>query len=155
MTTMTVSDKLKTLAKDLTKDFPRSPRETIGGYVLAARMLDKCRATINGTNGEYHFNCPLDQRILSFTGINAEEFKAFVAGGASDAEVGEWIKAHAKQKDRTEVILWNNQQRDLRLSDMSPELQVYMEDYIAEFVPKGKVVYHWFDVYDYEEKRLT
>ena len=38
------------LAKDLTKDFPRSPREVLyGGYVIAARKLDKCRATLAGT----------------------------------------------------------------------------------------------------------
>ncbi len=29
---------LKLLAKDLTKDYPRSPRETLAGYVIAARM---------------------------------------------------------------------------------------------------------------------
>src|SRR5690349_6263873 len=111
MTTITVSDKLKTLAKDLTKDFPRSPRETLGGYVLAARMLDKCRATLNGTAGEYHFNCPLDNIFLSFAGIDAEEFQNFVATGASDEEIGEWIMQHAKQQDRLEVVKWNNQQR--------------------------------------------
>jgi hypothetical protein len=35
---------LEVLAKDLSKDFPRSPRETLAGYVLAGRTLDKCRA---------------------------------------------------------------------------------------------------------------
>ena len=154
MTTATVSDKLKTLAKDLTKDFPRSPRETIGGYVLGARMLDKCRATLNGTNGEYHFNCPLDNILLGFAGLNAEEFKNFVATGASDAEVGEWIKQHAKQKDRLEVVKWNNQQRYTTVKELPDQLQLFLEDYIAEVVPAGKVVYHWFDVYDIEEKRI-
>lgn len=154
MTTATVSEKLKTLAKDLTKDFPRSPRETIGGYVLAARMLDKCRATINGTNGEYHFDCPLDNMFLGFAGINAQELKAYVATGASDEEVGEWIKQHAKQKDRLEVVKWNNQQRYTTIKELPDQLQLFMEDYIAEVVPKGKIVYHWFDVYDIEEKRI-
>jgi len=117
-------------------------------------MLDKCRAVINGTNGEYHFNCPLDQRLLGFTKINADEFKDYVATGASDEEVGEWIRTHSKVQNREEIVRWNNQQRDLRLSDMPIETQVYMEDYIQQYVPAGKVVYHWFDVYDYEEKRL-
>lgn len=40
------------------------------------------------------------------------------------------------------------------ISEMPPNLQVFLEDYIAEFIPKGKVVYYWFDVYDYEEGRL-
>ena len=50
--------------------------------------------------------------------------------------------------------MWNNEERDLRLSDLSPELQEYMEDYIATFVPRHRVVYQWFDVYDLEEERL-
>ena len=29
-------DKVKTLAKDLRKGYPRSPREKLGGYVIAA-----------------------------------------------------------------------------------------------------------------------
>lgn len=50
--------------------------------------------------------------------------------------------------------MWNNQQRDLRLSDLSPELQEYMEDTIASAVPRNRVVYRFFDVYDFEEERL-
>ncbi|MGD1089888.1 MAG: DUF5069 domain-containing protein, partial [Verrucomicrobiota bacterium] len=56
-------------AKDLTKEYPRSPRVTLAGYVIAARMLDKCRAAISGTLGEYHFDCPLDRYFLQFAGI--------------------------------------------------------------------------------------
>jgi hypothetical protein len=41
-------EKVKLLACDLRhgKEFPRSPRATLGGYVLAARALDKCRAVL-------------------------------------------------------------------------------------------------------------
>jgi len=53
---LTENEKLKLIAKDLTKDYPRSPRETLAGYVIAARMLDKCRAVIAGTAGEYRFS---------------------------------------------------------------------------------------------------
>lgn len=152
--TTTISEALKPLAKDLSKAFPRSPRETIGGYVLAARMLDKCRAELNGTAGEYHYNCPLDNMFLSFAGLDAEAFKDFVATGASDEQVGEWIKSHAKQTSREEVVLWNNKLRDTRLSELPEAIQVYMEDYIPQYVPAGKIVYHFFDIYDYEEGRL-
>jgi hypothetical protein len=33
------TNKVKKLAKDFAKDFPRSPREKLGGYVIAARTL--------------------------------------------------------------------------------------------------------------------
>lgn len=37
-------EKVRPLAKDLTKTYPRSPREMLGGYVIGARCADKCRA---------------------------------------------------------------------------------------------------------------
>ncbi|MEO6183996.1 MAG: DUF5069 domain-containing protein [Verrucomicrobiota bacterium] len=148
------AEKIKLLAKDLTKEFPRSPRDTLGGYVLAARCLDKCRAVINNTQGEFHFNCPLDQRFLSFAEVDAEKLKSFVATGATDAEVADWITANSKKRERVEIIQWNNQQRDARLSDLPPPLQEFMEDYIQQFIPRNRPVYHWFDVYDLEEERI-
>ncbi len=155
-TALPASEKLKMLALDLTKPrtFPRSPRETLGGYVLAGRTLDKCRAVVNGTNGEYHFNCPLDRFFFDFTGIDAEAFKAKVAAGASDAEMGEFVTAQAKARPAIEVIKWNNEWRDKRLSDLPDGLQEYMETYIPQFVPKNRPVHVFFDIYDLEEQRM-
>jgi hypothetical protein len=141
-------------APDLTKEFPRSPRATLAGYVHAARMTDKCRAVVAGTAGEYHYNCPLDRFLLDFTGIDAEAFKAFVATGADDNAVATWITAHSKVKTTGEVVAWNNRMRDLRLSEMPLPLQEFLEGYIPKFVPPGKIVRVWFDVYDFEEGRL-
>ena len=141
-------------APDLTQRPPRSPRATLAGYVIAARCLDKCRAFLNGTIGEYHFNCPLDRRWFDFAGLDADAFKDFVATGATDDEVAAWIEKRAQPRPRFEIIKWNNQMRDTRLSDMPGETQEFFEDYIARFVPKDRPVYHWFDVYDLEEQRL-
>lgn len=152
--TATPNEALKALAPDLSKAFPRGPRAMVGGFVLAARMLDKCRAELAGTAGEYHFDCPLDNMLLDFAGLNAEAFKTFVATGADDAAVDAWIKQHTTIKNREELVAWNNKMRDTRLSDLPAELQLYMEDYIPQFVPAGKVVYTFFDIYDYEEGRL-
>ena len=149
-------EKVKLLARDLRdgKEFPRGPRALLAGYVLAARAVDKCRAGLAGWQGEYHSNCPVDQIWLKFTEIDYKAFKSFLATGAIDEEIATWIGKHAKKRSRTEIIVWNNKQRDLRLSDLSPELQEYMEDYIQQFVPRNRVVYHWFDVYDLEEERI-
>ena len=141
-------------AKDLTKDYPHSPRETLAGYVIAARMLDKCRAMLAGTAGEYHFDCPLDNQFLGFTGIKADEFKAVVATGATDAEVADWIQQHSKIKERPEIVAWNNKLRATRPCDLPIELQQFLEDYIPKGVPKNRPVYVWFDVYDLEEERI-
>jgi len=149
-------EKVKLLARDLRdgKGFPHSPRETLAGYVLAARALDKCRAVLVGWQGEYHSNCSLDQRWLKFAEIDDNAYRSFVATGATDNEVVVWIGEHAKKRSRAEIVIWNNKERDLRLSDLTLGLQETMEDYIQKYVPRHRVVYHWFDVYDLEEKRL-
>ena len=150
------TSKLKVLAKDLSKDFPRSPRETLAGYVIAGRTLDKCRATLIGTKGEYHFDCPLDNIFFGFAGIVSEEFKAFVGTGASDEEVAKWIEEKAKKRPRIEIIKWNNEWRYKRISEIPDGMQEFMEDYIPRFVPPHlrHHIDYFFDVYDAEEKRM-
>jgi hypothetical protein len=149
-------EKVRLQARDLRdgKQFPRSPRGTLAGYVLAARAVDKCRAVLVGWQGEFHSNCPLDQRWLAFAEIEDKAYRAFVATGATDDEVAAWIEKHARKRTRAEIVVWNNKERDLRLSDLTPELQEYMEDYIKKYVPRNRIVYRWFDVYDLEEQRI-
>jgi hypothetical protein len=93
---------------NLTQRPPRSPRVRLGGYVLLPRLLDKCRAELAGANGEYHFNCPLDQRFFSFTGIKAEALKAEVAKGLGDGDMLAWIEANAPIKHADhEIAQWS------------------------------------------------
>src|SRR5678815_5702870 len=86
---------VRRLAKDLAKEKPRSAHDRLAGYELAARALDNWRATLADTTGDYEFNCPLDQRFFKSTGIDPEEFRAFVATGADDDAVDYWISEHA------------------------------------------------------------
>src|SRR5204862_3106658 len=92
-------ERVKLLARDLRdgKEYPRSPRETLAGYVLAARAVDKCRAVLAGCQGDYHSNCPLDQRWLKFAEIDYDSFRTFVATGATHDEVGSWISEQENQ----------------------------------------------------------
>jgi hypothetical protein len=150
---MNTTEKLSLQALDLTISYPRSPRVKLGGFVIAARCLDKCRSVVAGTAGEYHSGCPLDLMFLDFAGIKYDDFKAFVATGATDAEVGEWIAKNAKPS-AIEIIRWNNKMRDVRLSELPDGLQEYMEEYIPQNVPSNRPVYHFFDVYDLEEERI-
>lgn len=156
MSTQTLNmEKVRLLAPDLRdgREFPRSPRTKLAGYVLAARAVDKCRAVLAGTEGEYHSNCPLDRQWLDFAEIDYDAFRAVVASGASDDEIAVWIGEHARKRPSVEIIAWNNRQRDQSLSDLPPELQEFMEGYIAEVVPRNKVIYRYFDIFDFEEER--
>jgi succinate dehydrogenase flavin-adding protein (antitoxin of CptAB toxin-antitoxin module) len=148
-------ENVRKLAKDLRRDYPRSPREKLGVYVIAGRCVDKCRAFLLDMNGEYNYwPCSLASQWFAFTGITPEQFKDVVATGTTDEDIARWITEQSKVKDLDDVLKWNNRLRDMRLSDMSLQAQQYLEDYIPKFVPNHRPVYVWFDVYDLEEKRL-
>ncbi len=136
-------------------NYPRSPHETLAGYVIAARTLDKCRAAIAGTLGEYKFDCPLDNFFFDFTGLTAESFREFVSTGADEASVGQWITENAQPHQHREIIQWNNNMRAKRICDLPIQLQEFLEGYIPQCVPAGHPIYVWFDVYDIEEERRS
>jgi len=143
-------DKVKRYAKDLRTTYPRSPREKLGGYVIAARSVDKCRAFLLGINGEYnHWPCSLAGQWFSFTGITPRAIER-----RRRDRIAEWIKCASKIKNTDDVLIWNNTMRDMRLSDMSLQAQQYLEEYIPKVVPKHRPVYVWFHVYDLDGKRL-
>lgn len=96
-------------APDLTKRAPRSARVRLGGFVILPRMLDKGRATIAGTVGEYHYDCPLDGYFKGFIDFDAEGLKQQLAAGAGDGEALEWILANSKiKRTAPEIAAWSD-----------------------------------------------
>jgi hypothetical protein len=89
--------KVKGLAKDLRAEEPRHASKRLAGFEGAARCLDKCRATLVGWQGDFRFGCPMDQMFFEEACIAEGEFKAFVATGASDQEVEQWLQEHANR----------------------------------------------------------
>jgi len=94
--------------KNLTQEAPSSPRVRTGGYAILARMADKGRATIAGTAGEYHFNCPVDNYLFNFKGVTGEEVKQLLIEGADNAEIAAWLDAHGIPKTEDEKKTWSD-----------------------------------------------
>ncbi len=90
---------LELLAKDLRKQEPRHVSEELAGFPMAARCLDKCRASLLGWEGDFTYGCPMDLKFLSDAGLDVNEFRDYVATGASDEEVSQWIEEHAGAPD--------------------------------------------------------
>jgi len=144
------------LAMDLTRNYPRSARDLFAGYIIVGRMLDKCRATLNGTQGEYCYNSRIDWLFLEFAGLDADEFKDFVATGVTDEEIADWIHSHAAPHTPAEIAAWNFKLKCGRISDLPPEQQAWMQDYMLKHVKQEvqrRVVFN-FDMLDAEEGRL-
>jgi hypothetical protein len=138
-------------APDLTKRPPRSGRCRLGGYAVLPRMLDKCRATIAGTNGEYHFDCPLDQHILNFLGLNADKLKEEVATGKGDGEILEWINANAKNKHGAwEVEQWSDYMQR-RGPDSDEETLTWFTQAVGKFTKTREDIKAWADLLDLDD----
>ena len=137
-------------ALDLTQRPPRSPRVRLGGYVILPRMLDKGRAAINHKAGEYHFNCPLDQRFLTFVGIKAEPLKKQLAQGKGDGEILAWIEANARfKRSPAEIAAWSAFSEQRGAADL--ESRKYFSEMLAVAAPKREDVATWFDLLDVDD----
>ena len=137
---------------DLTQRPPRSPRVTLGGYVLLPRILDKCRATIAGKSGEFRFGAKsMDRHFLNFTGIDEAALKAEVATGKSDSEMLAWVQANAKSpREPWEVAQWSNYQIQ-RSSDSDAETLQFFAEAVAKFSTTREDIKTWFDLLDLDD----
>jgi hypothetical protein len=93
---------------DLTKAAPRSPYVRIGNYAILARSIDKCKAFLQDTLGEYMFNCPIDRILFKFKGITADEFKAAVEKNSLDKDMLSWLDSSGIKKTSEEVQEWSD-----------------------------------------------
>ena len=135
---------------DLTQQAPRSPRVRLGGFVILPRLLDKGRATLAGKNGEYHYNCPLDQRFLGYAGVDAEALKQQLAAGKGDGEILEWIQTNASaRRSESEIAAWSTYE-----SQRAPDNLDAREYFHAEHLriaPKREDISTWFDYLDVDD----
>jgi hypothetical protein len=117
---------------------------------MLPRTLDKGRALLVGKVGEYHYDCPLDQRFLTFAGINADALKKQLAAGKGDAEILEWIQKTAKHKrTEAEIVAWSAWQEQRAPADT--ESREYFQNIQAKVAPKREDIATWFDLLDLDD----
>ena len=92
---------------------PRSPRETMCGWMHLPRYIDKIRLHLAGKlHPDYqpNFGKGFDGRWLEAAGLKHEQFIEVVKNTASDGEVCDWIrqnvkKSEAEKRAHTEAML--------------------------------------------------
>lgn len=135
---------------DLTQRPPRSPRVRLGGYMILPRMLDKCRATLAGKNGDYHYDCPMDKRWLAYAGIDAQALKNEVATGKGDREILEWISLNAAHpRTESEIVGWSAWQDGRTPGDC--DARNYFNDLHAKAASAREDIHTWFDLLDLDD----
>jgi uncharacterized protein DUF5069 len=129
---------------DLTKFPPRSPRTRLGGFVHLPRLIDKARAFLVGKNGDYHYNCPIDQRFFTFSGVNADAFLEQVKAGKSDGELLEFALLNLQPKRQPyEIAAWS--QWFEQLTPTPPDTRAFFNDVHRKNAPQRTDIATWFD----------
>ena len=113
-------------------------------------MIDKCRASLAGTEGDYIYPCPMDQRLLDFAGITAKQFSKAVQE-QDEAAVGEWFKKTAKHHSPAEIEQWN--EKFLTRGPDTDEKKAYFNQQRDAIDPNRTDITSWADLLDLDEKR--
>jgi hypothetical protein len=136
---------------DLTKTYPRSVHEKYLGVVQLGRALDKGKAKAHGTNGEYNYDCPMDNAVFEFLGMNGEEFLTVIKNAKSDAEIDAYAKQFVDKKTAAQIEQWNREW--VSHGPEEGESKTYFLNLRNQVAPDRTDVTTWADLLDLDEKR--
>jgi len=136
---------------DLSKVFPRSPKQKIAGLVHLGRMIDKARAYKEKRLADYIYPCPLDNIILNFLCIEADTF-ANITVEKKEEEISNWVKELIKSKTPSDLVLINKIILEKK-PDSEDRLQYYNKTR-DKIDPSRSDVTTWADLMDLEEGRF-
>jgi hypothetical protein len=136
---------------DLSRAFPRSPKQEMAGLVHLPRMIDKGRAYKENKLATYIFPCPLDGIILNFLRVDSEVF-ANMTRDKKDEEINDWAKKITESKSNSDLDFINKQILDRR-PDSEDRLD-YFNDLRDKIDPSRTDVDTWADLIDLEEGHL-
>lgn len=139
---------INSFTPNLTEHPPRSPRCKLGGYVHLPRLLDKARAVIAGKNGEFNYNCPLDQHFFRFTDIDSDAMLAAIKEGKTDTEMLAWVEAKTT-KSPAEIKAWSSWLESHAAS--SADTHAWFADVIKTNAPGREDIVTFFDLLDLDD----
>ena len=83
--------------------YPRSPRETMAGWVYLPRFVDKIRLHLAGKlhpDYQENFTKGFDGAMkLKTAGVTAEQFIEVVKHTITDGQVTDWVATHVKKSE--------------------------------------------------------
>jgi hypothetical protein len=82
--------------------YPRSPRETMSGWVYLPRFVDKIRLHLAGKlHADYcdNFTKGFDGAWLKAAGVNADQFIEVVKNSLTDGQVADWVRQNVKKTE--------------------------------------------------------
>src|SRR6202161_1104360 len=82
--------------------YPRSPRETMSGWIYLPRFVDKIRLHLAGKlpqGYQENFTKGFDGAWLKAAGVTVEQIIEVVKQSITDGQVADWVAKHLKKTD--------------------------------------------------------
>jgi hypothetical protein len=137
--------------------YPRSPRETMCGWMHLPRFIDKIRLHLaSKLHADYqaNFGKGFDGLWLERAGVKFEDFVEVVKGTVTDGEVCDWVLKNVK---KGEDVKQAHRQRMLnypRKDDAEMQARLKMRKEQAGFAHREDIQ-NFVDFIDLDEKRLV
>ena len=113
-------------------------------------MLDKGRADIAGSIGEYHYDCPLDGIVKAFLGFDAGALKDQLADGKGDGEILAWVLAQSANKPTpVQIALWTDHVNRFVPGDLG--MRAFLHETHGKIAPDRTDIVTLFDLLDLDD----
>ena len=148
-----LDDELSFGIVDLQRRAPRSPNNTdVYGMVHLARLIDKGRAFIGETLGEYFYaeDSGMDRMALGFLGVSADEFTEALRKHSTDEDVEAWLKENYAKSD-DDINEFNE-----KISQMGPETERHkamMARMLKKLNAESEDINTWFAMMELDDEK--
>jgi hypothetical protein len=137
---------------DLTKTSPRSASDMMLGVVWLARATDKAKALAHNTIGEYKYDCPMDQSLFEYLGMDSKAFYNVVKDAKNDGEIEAYAKTFVGRKELRNIEAFN---KKFLFAMPTGESLKHFEELRSQVAPSRTDVVSWPDLLDLEEGRMV
>ena len=136
--------------------YPRSPRETMCGWMHLPRYIDKIRLHLAGKlHGDYaaNFGKGFDGRWLEAAGLQHEQFIEVVKNTVTDGEVCDWVLRNVKKSEADKRAHAETMLRYPKAGDAAMEDRLKQRKEQAGMSHRNEIT-TFVDFIDADEKRL-
>jgi hypothetical protein len=137
---------------DLTQTVPRSVREKMLGIVQLARTTDKAKAVAHGRVGEYKYDCPMDQGLFDYLGMDSKAFFNAVKDAKNDSEIEAFANVYVAKKDAKSIEAFN---RTWLSTVPTGESLTHFNELRKKIAPDRTDIKSWPDLLDLDEGRIV
>lgn len=131
---------------DLRDHPPRNARVMIGGLYFLARTIDKAKAKINGTLGEYKIGPGISMYLFEWVGISEGDFVEAVRALKTDEAIVAWFHERTDASQYDEI--------NLRLSTRAIRDDEHFEAVLPAYplLNEHPHLRNWFEIFDLDDE---